>query len=231
MFVAFIYMSLILLEKSFSSTAQITIIALTYLFISEIKFSIISTYAAIIGIGGWLAITTTGYRVNRLIEYKSKDGGGQTAESLIAIANGKFSGRFYGNGLQKYNFLPEIHTDYIFSGYAEENGFLGVLFLLGLYAALLIIIGIALRKIKDLYAKYLLSGIFIMLTTQIIGNIAVASQLIPSTGIPLPMMSYGGSTMIVVMLTLGIVYNILRALYKQEMGRNLDKLREMDYMM
>ena len=70
-----------------------------------------------------------------------------------------------------------------------------------------------------------------MLTTQIIGNIAVASQLIPSTGIPLPMMSYGGSTMIVVMLTLGIVYNILRALYKQEMGRNLDKLREMDYMM
>ena len=231
MLIASIYMVLILLEKSFSSTAQITIIALTYLFISEIKFSIISTYAAIIGIGGWLAITTTGYRVNRLIEYKSKDGGGQTAESLIAIANGKFSGRFYGNGLQKYNFLPEIHTDYIFSGYAEENGFLGVLFLLGLYAALLIIIGIALRKIKDLYAKYLLSGIFIMFATQIIGNIAVASQLIPSTGIPLPMMSYGGSTMIVVMMTLGIVYNILRALYRQEMGSNLDRMREMDYMM
>jgi len=228
---SFIYMFLILFEKAFSSTAQITIIALTYLFIAEVKFSIISTYSAIIGIGGWLAITKVGYRVNRLVEYKSKDGGGQTAESLIAIANGKVSGRFYGNGLQKYNFLPEIHTDYVFSGFAEENGFLGVLFLLGLYAALLIIIGIALRKIKDLYAKYLLSGIFIMFATQIIGNVAVASQLIPSTGIPLPMMSYGGSTMIVVMMTLGIVYNILRALYRQEMGRNLDKLREMDYMM
>ena len=226
-----LYAVFIIGERAFSSTVQIVIIGLTFLFVTEIKFSIISTYAAIIGIVGWLAITTTGYRVHRLIEYKSKDGGGQTAESLIAIANGKLSGRFYGNGLQKYNFLPEIHTDYIFSGFAEENGFLGVLFLLGLYAALLIIIGIALRKIKDLYAKYLLSGIFIMLTTQIIGNIAVASQLIPSTGIPLPMMSYGGSTMIVVMLTLGIVYNILRALYKQEMGRNLDKLREMDYMM
>ena len=228
---AFIYMFLILFEKAFSSTAQITIIALTYLFISEIKFLIISTYSAIIGVGGWLAITKVGYRVNRLVEYKSKDGGGQTAESLIAIANGKVSGRFYGNGLQKYNFLPEIHTDYVFSGFAEENGFLGVLFLLGLYAALLIIIGIALRKIKDLYAKYLLSGIFIMFATQIIGNVAVASQLIPSTGIPLPMMSYGGSTMIVVMMTLGIVYNILRALYRQEMGSNLDKMREMDYMM
>ena len=231
MFSTFIYMILILFERAFSSTAQITIIGLTYLFISEVKFSIITTYTAIIGIGGWLTVTNTGYRGNRLIEYKSKDGGGQTAESLIAIANGKFSGRFYGNGLQKYNFLPEIHTDYVFSGFAEENGFLGVLFLLGLYAALLIIIGIALRKIKDLYAKYLLSGIFIMLATQIIGNVAVASQLIPSTGIPLPLMSYGGSTMIVVMLSLGIVYNILRALYKQEMGRNLDRLREMDYMM
>ena len=228
---SFIYMFLILFEKAFSSTAQITIIALTYLFISEVKFSIISTYSAIIGVGGWLAITKVGYRVNRLVEYNSKDGGGQTAESLIAIANGKVSGRFYGNGLQKYNFLPEIHTDYVFSGFAEENGFLGVLFLLGLYAALLIIIGIALRKIKDLYAKYLLSGIFIMFATQIIGNVAVASQLIPSTGIPLPMMSYGGSTMIVVMMTLGIVYNILRALYRQEMGSNLDKMREMDYMM
>ena len=228
---AFIYMFLILFEKAFSSTAQITIIALTYLFISEVKFSIISTYSAIIGVGGWLAITKVGYRVNRLVEYNSKDGGGQTAESLIAIANGKVSGRFYGNGLQKYNFLPEIHTDYVFSGFAEENGFLGVLFLLGLYAALLIIIGIALRKIKDLYAKYLLSGIFIMFATQIIGNVAVASQLIPSTGIPLPMMSYGGSTMIVVMMTLGIVYNILRALYRQEMGSNLDKMWEMDYMM
>ena len=133
--------------------------------------------------------------------------------------------------MQKYGFLPEIHTDYIFSGYAEENGFLGVVFLLGLYAALLIIIGVALKKIKDLYAKYLLAGIFMIIATQVIGNVAVASQLIPSTGIPLPMMSYGGSTMIAVMMMLGVVYNIIRALYKQEMGSKLDELNEIDYMM
>ena len=226
-----IYMFLIFFEKSFSNTVQIAIIGMTYLFVSELKFSIIALYTGLGGILGWFGIMKVGYRASRIAAHASKDVGFQTTQSLIAIANGKIFGKFYGNGFQKYGFLPEIHTDYIFAGYAEENGFLGVLFLLGLYAALLIIIGIALRKIKDLYAKYLLSGIFIMLTTQIIGNIAVASQLIPSTGIPLPMMSYGGSTMIVVMLTLGIVYNILRALYKQEMGRNLDKLREMDYMM
>ena len=60
---------------------------------------------------------------------------------------------------------------------------------------------------------------------------AVASKLVPSTGIPLPMMSYGGSTMIGVMMILGVVYNIIRALYKQEMGNQLDELSEIDYMM
>ena len=68
-----------------------------------------------------------------------------------------------------------------------------------------------------------------MFATQVIGNVAVVSNVIPSTGIPLPMMSYGGSTTIVMMSTLGIVYNIIRALYKQEMGENLDEMNEIDY--
>ena len=157
------------------------------------------------------------------------DLGYHTTNSLIARGSGGFSGRFYGNGLQKYGFLPEIHTDYIFSGYAEENGFIGALFLLGLYISLLVIIAITLRKIKNVYAKYILVGIFIMFATQVIGNVAVVSNVIPSTGIPLPMMSYGGSTTIVMMSTLGIVYNIIRALYKQEMGENLDEMNEIDY--
>ena len=183
------------------------------------------------GIAGWFSVMKVGYRASRIAAHTSKNIGFQTSQSLIAIANGRLTGKFYGNGLQKYGFLPEIHTDYIFSGYAEENGFLGVVFLLGLYAVLLVIIGVALKKIKDLYAKYLLAGIFMIIATQVIGNVAVASQLIPSTGIPLPMMSYGGSTMIAVMMMLGVVYNIIRALYKQEMGSKLDELNEIDYMM
>ena len=226
-----IYMFLIFFEKSFSNTVQIAVIGMTYLLVSELKFSIIALYMGLGGILGWFGIMKVGYRASRIAAHASKDIGFQTTQSLIAIANGKIFGKFYGNGFQKYGFLPEIHTDYIFSGYAEENGFLGVIFLLGLYAALLIIIGITLKKIKDLYAKYLLAGIFMIIATQVIGNVAVASQLIPSTGIPLPMMSYGGSTMIAVMMMLGVVYNIIRALYKQEMGSKLDELNEIDYMM
>ena len=226
-----IYMFLIFFEKSFSNTVQIAIIGMTYLFVSELKFSIIALYTGLGGILGWFGIMKVGYRASRIAAHASKDGGFQTTQSLIAIANGKIFGKFYGNGFQKYGFLPEIHTDYIFAGYAEENGFLGVVFLLGLYAALLIIIGITLKKIKDLYAKYLLAGIFITIATQVIGNVAVASKIMPSTGIPLPMMSYGGSTMIGMMMILGVVYNIIRTLYKQEMGSQLDELNEIDYMM
>jgi len=224
-----IYIILVFFEKSFSNTAQIVIIGLTYLLISEVKFSIIGIFVPIIGILGWLGIVGTGYRASRLASYVGDDLGYHTTNSLIAIGSGGFSGRFYGNGLQKYGFLPEIHTDYIFSGYAEENGFIGALFLLGLYISLLVIIAITLRKIKNVYAKYILVGIFIMFATQVIGNVAVVSNVIPSTGIPLPMMSYGGSTTIVMMSTLGIVYNIIRALYKQEMGENLDEMNEIDY--
>ena len=226
-----IYMFLIFFEKSFSNTVQIAIIGMTYLFVSELKFSIIALYTGLGGILGWFGIMKVGYRASRIAAHASKDVGFQTTQSLITIANGKIFGKFYGNGFQKYGFLPEIHTDYIFAGYAEENGFLGVVFLLGLYAALLIIIGITLKKIKDLYAKYLLAGIFITIATQVIGNVAVASKIMPSTGIPLPMMSYGGSTMIGMMMILGVVYNIIRTLYKQEMGSQLDELNEIDYMM
>ena len=226
-----VYMFLILFEKSFSNTVQIAIIGMTYLLVSELKFSIIALYMGLGGILGWFGVMKVGYRASRIAEHTSKEIGFQTTQSLIAISNGKIFGKFYGNGFQKYGFLPEIHTDYIFSGYAEENGFLGVLFLLGLYAALLIIIGITLKKVKDLYAKYLLAGIFIIIATQVIGNVAVTSKIIPSTGIPLPMMSYGGSTMVAMMLMLGIVYNIIRTVYQQEMGDQLDELNEIDYMM
>ena len=226
-----VYMFLILFEKSFSNTVQIAIIGMTYLLVSELKFSIIALYTGLGGILGWFGVMKVGYRASRIAEHTSKEIGFQTTQSLIAISNGKIFGKFYGNGFQKYGFLPEIHTDYIFSGYAEENGFLGILFLLGLYAALLIIIGITLKKVEDLYAKYLLAGIFIIIATQVIGNVAVTSKIIPSTGIPLPMMSYGGSTMVAMMLMLGIVYNIIRTVYKQEMGDQLDELNEIDYMM
>ena len=101
-------------------------------------------------------------------------------------------------------------------------GFVGSIILILLYMVLLGVILITIVKIRDMYAKYILIGILSMFSLQIIGNLAVVMGLVPSTGIPLPILSYGGSTTIVTMAALGIVYNIIRAFYRQELEAERD---------
>lgn len=212
------YSVLIIMEKAFSSTAQITLIGLTMMFISGVKMSEFLVTLLGLGVLGFGAITAMPYRLKRLLGHlKNSDEVYQLRQSLIAIGSGKLIGKFYGNGFQKYFYLPEIHTDYVFSGYAEEMGFVGSIILILLYMVLLGVILITIVKIKDMYAKYILIGILSMFSLQIIGNLAVVMGLVPSTGIPLPILSYGGSTTIVTMAALGIVYNIIRAFYRQEL--------------
>lgn len=216
-----IFAGLILLEKSFSSTVQIAVITLALFIVSEINIIyIISTLFGLFILGAG-SIVLAEYRIKRIMEFfgGSSDRAYQENQSLIAIGSGGLTGRHYGNGLQKYFYLPEIHTDYIFSGYAEEMGFFGSLLLIILYMTLLTVIIITIFKIKDKFAKYVLIGILAMFFTQIAGNLCVVLGLIPSTGITLPILSYGGSTTLTVMAALGIVYNIIKALYKQEINK------------
>lgn len=217
------YSVLIIMEKAFSSTAQITLIGLTMMFISGVKMSEFLVTLLGLGVLGFGAITAMPYRLKRLLGHlKNSDEVYQLRQSLIAIGSGKLIGKFYGNGFQKYFYLPEIHTDYVFSGYAEEMGFVGSIILILLYMVLLGVILITIVKIRDMYAKYILIGILSMFSLQIIGNLAVVMGLVPSTGIPLPILSYGGSTTIVTMAALGIVYNIIRAFYRQELETEKD---------
>lgn len=214
------YAFLILSQKAFSSTVQIVVIGLTMVFVSGVKLNQFLFVLFSLGTLGVSAILAMPYRVKRILGHLGdNDEVYQLKQSLIAIGSGRLIGKFYGNGFQKYFYLPEIHTDYIFSGYAEETGFIGGILLISLYMVLLGIILITIIKIKDMYAKYLLIGILSMFSLQIIGNLAVVIGLVPSTGIPLPILSYGGSTTIVTMAALGIVYNIIKSLYKQEIER------------
>lgn len=227
-----IYSFLILAEKSYTSMAQVALIGILMLFISGINLPTFSIIFAGLAFLGKILLMKDKYRVDRIEGHKNlNEIPFQVQQSLIAIGSGKLTGRGYGNGFQKYRFLPEIHTDYILSGFAEENGFIGVLLLILVYVFLLVIILMVAFKIKDMFAKYLLIGIFVMFATQILGNITVATNMLPSTGIPLPLMSYGGSSIFVSMFALGIVYNVIRALYKQEMGDELDEINEVEYMM
>ncbi len=136
-------------------------------------------------------------------------------QSLIAFASGGFSGTGYGGSVQKMAYLPECHTDFIFSIIAEEFGLLGCFFIIGLFAAL-VHRGLKIAKrCPDMYGKLLAIGITFIFGFQAFLNMAVASSLFPVTGVTLPFISYGGTSIIVFLSMAGILLNISRQRIKK----------------
>lgn len=130
-------------------------------------------------------------------------------QATIAVGSGQWFGRGLGRGLQsQLKFLPERQTDFIFATTAEEIGFVGCSGLLVLYAIVLFRIWRVALHARDELGKYIASGVFFMLLVQVMVNIGMNIGLLPVTGIPLPLLSYGGSSFIVVCISLGIVQNI-----------------------
>lgn len=136
--------------------------------------------------------------------------GYQTLQSLYAIGSGGFFGLGLGQSRQKMGFIPEAHNDIIFSIICEELGFMGALLILCLFALLIWRgIRVALNAV-DLFGSFVAAGIVIMLASQVIINIAVVTNTIPSTGVPLPFISYGGTSLAITMFSMGILLNISR---------------------
>lgn len=136
-------------------------------------------------------------------------------QSLIAFASGGFSGTGYGGSIQKLAYLPECHTDFIFSIIAEEFGFLGCFFVICLFTAL-VNRGLRIaRHCPDMYGKLLAIGITFIFGFQAFLNMAVASSLFPVTGVTLPFISYGGTSIIVFLAMIGILLNISRQRIKR----------------
>lgn len=132
-------------------------------------------------------------------------------QATIAVGSGQIFGRGLGQGLQgQLNFLPERQTDFIFASASEEIGFVGVSALLILYFLLLNRLLYIMRNTKDDLAYYIVGGVLFMLFGQILINIGMNIGLMPVTGIPLPFLSYGGSSLLTVLIALGIVQNIAR---------------------
>lgn len=129
-------------------------------------------------------------------------------QSLIAFASGGLSGSGYGNSIQKLAYLPECHTDFIFAIIAEEFGFLGSLFIVGLFVGLVHRGFRVARRCPDMYGKLLAAGIVTVFGFQAFLNMAVASSFMPVTGVTLPFISYGGTSIIVSLAMVGILLNI-----------------------
>jgi rod shape determining protein RodA len=154
------------------------------------------------------------YQINRLLvfvdpERDPDNAGYNLKQSKIAIGSGELSGKGLESGTQSnLNFLPERHTDFIFSVLGEETGFLGALLLLGLYLVLLITSLEIAASSRDLFGSLIAVGIISMWTFQILENVGMTIGLMPITGIPLPFMSFGSSFMITNMAATGMLLSV-----------------------
>jgi len=134
----------------------------------------------------------------------------QTEQGLIAIGSGGFFGLGFGKSIQKFGYLPEVEGDFIFSVIAEELGFLWVLFLVSLYLYIWWRGFLIAEASQDIFGKYVATGITTLLLTQAFINIGVNLNILPLTGITLPFISYGGSSLLSLMLAMGVLLNISR---------------------
>lgn len=157
-----------------------------------------------------------GYQQDRILSFvdPSLDPGGKGyhgLQSRIAIGSGQLLGKgLYGGTQTQFKFLPEGHTDFVFAVFAEEWGFLGSLIILSLYV-ILFLMGLEIAfNAKDIMGALLAVGVVAMLGFGVIVNIAMTSGLAPIVGIPLPLMSYGGSAMVVNLTALGLLLNVKR---------------------
>jgi len=130
-------------------------------------------------------------------------------QSIIAVGSGGILGRGFGHGTQSHlQFLPVFWTDFIFASFAEEWGYLGVVALLALYSLLLLSVLFVAYKTKNSFGSMVCIGVFSMLFFQFLINVGMNLGLMPVTGIPLPFVSYGGSSMVVSFLLLGLVQSV-----------------------
>ncbi|MBQ1875296.1 MAG: putative lipid II flippase FtsW [Selenomonas sp.] len=134
--------------------------------------------------------------------------GYQTVQSLATIGSGGFFGMGFGAGVSKYQYLPEAHTDFAFAIFCQEHGFAGACFVFLLYTLLLVYCIRVANRAQDTFGQILATGIMILIVGQGIVNMLMVSGTLPVIGVPLPFISYGGSSLLVSMMAMGMLTNI-----------------------
>ena len=212
----FIAAVLLLMQPDFGTVAVMSATTIAMLFLAGAKlwqfFGVFITFMlALI-----LLIIVEPYRMQRMLTFlepeKDPFGAGyQLMQSLIAFGQGQFSGLGLGNSIQKLQYLPEAHTDFIMSVVAEELGFIGVVAVISLVLMLVsraLVIGRRCLAIEQRYGGYLAYGIGVWFSLQAFVNIGVASGALPTKGLTLPLISYGGTSLVVSAMAVGILLRI-----------------------
>ena len=210
-----IMFGLIMLQPDLGTGVILVVSIIALLFISGVnmKFFIISGIIGLIGVIALILIAP--YRMNRITSFINPwedplGTGFQIIQSLYAIGPGGLLGNGFLNSIQKHFYLPEPQTDFIFSIVCEEFGIIGTIFVVGLFSFIVYRgLKISLRS-EDKFAKYLSFGLIFQLAFQTLLNLMVVIGMIPVTGVTLPFLSYGGSSLLITLISIGIVLNISR---------------------
>jgi cell division protein FtsW len=213
---------LLLIEPDFGAVVVLGIAVFGMLFLAGVK---LYQFLGVVGLaagGAWLLVVGSEYRMQRLMTFLQalKDpfsddvvfgSGYQLAQALIAFGRGEWFGVGLGNSIQKMYFLPEAHTDFVLAIIAEELGVVSVLILMGLFFAFVargILIARRNEKSGRLFAAYLGYGISFLFMGQVLINVAVNTGLLPTKGLTLPFLSYGGSSLIMCLVMTALLLRI-----------------------
>lgn len=206
---------LIMLQPDFGTGMIILVSIIGLLFVSGVNFKFFIRLGMIGVVGIVVLILVAPYRLERILSFLNPwsdplGSGFQIIQSLYAIGPGGLFGQGFLNSRQKHFYLPEPQTDFIFSIISEEFGFLGILIVASLFL-IIIIRGFQIaKKSEDKFSKYLAFGITFGLAFQALLNLMVVVGLIPVTGVTLPFLSYGGSSLLITLASMGILLNISR---------------------
>lgn len=209
--------ALLILEPHFSATVIVAALCFCMMAIGGLNWKFLGTVVALGGTGLLAMLLMGGYTSDRITAWLNPeadplDKGLQILQSEYAIGSGGLLGLGFGKGRQKYLYLPEEHNDYIFAIVCEELGFIGAIAILLLFA-FLILRGywIAIHA-RDRFSMLLAAGLTTLLALQVVINVAVVTNLLPSTGISLPFFSSGGTALIMQLAECGIMLNISRSI-------------------
>jgi cell division protein FtsW len=207
-----IFQIAILKQPDFGAAMSLAFLTIAMLFLSGTSLR----YLASLSVGAIpivYVLITEPYRLRRITSFldpwrDSQGSGFQLVQSFIALGSGGLTGVGLGSSKQKLSFLPESHTDFIFSIIGEEFGLIGLIFVITLFLLIFIRVIFIANKTKDYFVYYLAVGLSLLISLQALINFAVATGMVPTKGLPLPFISYGGSALLVNMAAVGILLSI-----------------------
>ncbi len=216
MLVPAITAAIVLSEHHLSGAIIIVLVGVVLVFVAGAKLSHIILSGLVVGVpAAAYAVIKEPYRLVRVLNFvnpfnDARGAGYQAVQSLYAIGSGGLFGVGLGQSREKYLYLPEAHTDFIFSVTCEELGFVGAMLVIIMFV-ILIVTGYKIAiSAPDKFSSLLVTGIISLIALQVIFNIAVVTSAMPCTGITLPFFSYGGSSLLINLFEMGIVLNVSR---------------------